>query len=116
MHYNRHARSRVIITITLYGTHMGHIFIRVCALIYNGVLPSIFARHLGHQYLPQTAEVIPYIHLDATKQRCHLGHQTEVQMHSRDHSGQMAYRRNKRINQHQPQNAGGCPNRHAGLK
>ena len=49
----------VIIATALYGTRMAHIFIRVCALIYNGVLPSTFARHLGHQYLPQTAEVIP---------------------------------------------------------
>ena len=51
---------------------MAYIFIRVCALIYNGILPPIFARHLGHQYVPQTAEVIPHLHLDAvdTKQRC----------------------------------------------
>ena len=59
MHDNRHVRSPVIITTTLYGTCMTHVFIRVCALIYNGVSPSTFAHHLGHQYLLQTAEVIP---------------------------------------------------------
>ena len=71
MHNNIHARSPVIITTALYGTRMAHIFIRVCALIYNGVSPSTFTRHLGHQYLPQTAEVIPHLRLNAvaTKQR-----------------------------------------------
>ena len=59
MHNNRHVHSPVIITPTLYSTRMAHIFIRVCALIYNGISPSTFACHLGHQYLPQTAEVIP---------------------------------------------------------
>ena len=39
MHDNRHACSPVIITTTLYGMCMAHIFIRVCALIYNGVSP-----------------------------------------------------------------------------
>ena len=38
---------------------MAHIFIPVCVLIYNGVSPSTFARHFGHQYLVQMAEVIP---------------------------------------------------------
>jgi len=51
MHDNRHTRSPVIITIALYGTPIAHIFIRVCALIYNGVSPSTFAHHLSHQYL-----------------------------------------------------------------
>ena len=51
MHNNRHACSPVINTITLYGMQMAHIFIRVCALTYNGVSPSTFAHHLDHQYL-----------------------------------------------------------------
>ena len=59
MHDNRHAHSPVIITAALYETHMAHIFIRVCALIYNGVSLSTFARLLGHQYLPQMGEDIP---------------------------------------------------------
>ena len=50
----------MIITIALYGTRMAHIFIRVCTLIYNGVLPSTFARHLGHQYLPQPGRGMLY--------------------------------------------------------
>jgi len=50
---------------------MVHIFIRVCALIYNCVLPSIFAHYFSNQYLLQTAEVIPHLRLDvvATKRR-----------------------------------------------
>ena len=75
MHDNRHMRSPVIITTALYGTHMAHIFIRVCALIYNGVSPSTFARHLGHQYLPQQAVVIP--HLLTPPLRCSR-HQAEA--------------------------------------
>ena len=48
-----------------------YIFIRVCALVYNGVLPLIFARHRGHQYLPQMAEIFSHLRRDAatTKQR-----------------------------------------------
>jgi len=75
MHDNRHVRSPVIITTTLYGTCMTHVFIRVCALIYNGVSPSTFAHHLGHQYLLQTAEVIP--HLLTPPPRCSR-HQAEA--------------------------------------
>ena len=59
MHDNRHARSPVIITTALHGTRIAHIFFRFCALTCNGVSPWTFARHLGHQYLLQTAEVIP---------------------------------------------------------
>ena len=95
------ARSPVIITIALYGTHMAHIFIWVCALIYNGVLPSIFARHLGYQYLPQTAGH------PAPLPRC-SGHQAEVQMHGSDRSGRVVNGRNKHIDQRQPQVAGGA--------
>ena len=74
MHDNRHACSPVMITTALYGTCMAHIFIRVCALIYNSVSPSTFARHLGHQYLSQMGEeshVSSHLSIDAvaTKQR-----------------------------------------------
>ena len=55
----------MIITITLYGTRMAYIFIRVCALVYNSGLPSIFARHCCHQYILQTAEVNPHLRLNA---------------------------------------------------
>ena len=48
MQDNKHMRSPVIITTTLYGMCMAHIFIQVCTLIYNSVSPSTFARHLGH--------------------------------------------------------------------
>ena len=54
---------------------MAHIFIRVCALIYNGVSPLTFARYLGHQYLLKTAEVIPC--LLAPPSRCSR-HQAEA--------------------------------------
>ena len=47
---------------------MANTFIRVCSWIYNGISPSTFARHLGPQYLPQMAEVIPH-HL-ALPPRC----------------------------------------------
>ena len=80
---------------------MAHIFIWVCALIYNGVLPSIFARHLGYQYLPQTAGH------PAPLPRC-SGHQAEVQMHGSDRSGRVVNGRNKHIDQRQPQVAGGA--------
>ena len=68
MHDNKHVHSPVIITTTLYGMRMAHIFIWVCVLIYNGVSLSIFTRHLGHQYLPPKAEVIPRLDADATGQ------------------------------------------------
>jgi len=75
MHDNKHACSPVIITTALYGTRMVHILIWVCALIYNSVSPSNLARHLGHQYLPQTAEVI--LRLLAPPPRC-SHHQAEA--------------------------------------
>ena len=75
MHDNRHACSPVIITIALNGTRMAHRFIQVCTLIYNGASPSTFARHLGHQYLPQTGEDIPC--LLARSHRCSR-HQSET--------------------------------------
>ena len=103
MHDNRHTRSPMIITTALYGTRMAHIFIRVCTLIYNGVSPSAFTRHLGQQYLPQTAEVIP--HLLAPPPRCSR-HQEEAQMHGTDCSGRVACGWDKRIDQHQPQSTG----------
>ena len=59
MHDNRHRQPRDNCLHTLHGTRRAHIFIRVCVLIYKGVSPLTFARHLGHQYLPQIAEVIP---------------------------------------------------------
>ena len=105
MHNNRHVHSPVIITTTLYSTRMAHIFIRVCALIYNGISPSTFACHLGHQYLPQTTEVIPC--LLSPPPRCSR-HRAEAQMHGPDRSGHVACRRNKRIDQHHPQSAGGA--------
>ena len=43
MHDGGPTRSPVIFTIALYGARMAHISVRVCALIYSGVLPSIFA-------------------------------------------------------------------------
>ena len=86
-------------------TRMVHIFIRVCALIYNGILPSTFTRHLGKQYLPQTAEVIPC--LLAPPPRCSR-HQAEAQMHGPDCLSRVACGRNKRIDQCQPQSAGGA--------
>ena len=88
MHDNRHARSPVIITIALYGTCMAHIFIWVCALLYNGVSPSTFVHHLGHQ------------HLLAPPPRC-----------SRHQAGANARPRllgNKPIDQCQPQSAWGA--------
>ena len=71
MHNNSPACSPVIITITLYGTRMAHIFVRVGTLAYNGALPSIFTRHRGHQYLPRTAKIFSHLRLDAatTKKR-----------------------------------------------
>ena len=61
----------MIITIALYGTCMAHIFVWVCALVYKGVLLSIFARHRDHQYLPWMAGIFSHLRLDAaaTKQR-----------------------------------------------
>ena len=53
------------------GARMAHISIRVCAWVYNNILPSVFARHRGHRCLPRTMEVFSHLHLDvaATKQR-----------------------------------------------
>ena len=42
------ARSPVIFTIALYGARIAHLFVRVCTLVHNDVLPSIFAHHGGH--------------------------------------------------------------------
>ena len=91
MHESRPTRSPVIFTIALYGTRIVHIFVRVCALVQNGILPSIFARHHGHQYLPWSAEIFSHLRLDGP-----------------DRSGRMAYGRSKRIDQRQPQRAGGA--------
>ena len=101
MQDNRHAHSPMIITIALYGTRMAHIFIRVCTLIFNGVSPH----HLGNQYFPQTAEVIP--HFLAPPPRC-SHHQAKEQMHGPDRSGSVACGRNKRIDQHRPQSTRGA--------
>ena len=65
MHDGRLTRSPVVISLALYGTCMTHIFVGVCTLVHNGVLPSIFARHRGHQYLPWTAEIFSHLRLDA---------------------------------------------------
>ena len=50
---------------------MAHISVRVCALVHDGILPSILARHRSHQCLPRTADILPHLHLDAaaTRQR-----------------------------------------------
>ena len=61
----------MIITTALYGARMVYIFIQVCTLIDNGVSPSTFARHFGHQYLPQTAEVIPRLLAPLPRCSCH---------------------------------------------
>jgi len=103
MHDNRHARSPVITTTSLYGMCMAHIFIRVCTLIYNGGSPSTFARHLSHQYLPQMAP----------PPRCSR-HQARGVLHGPDHSGRVACGRNNCIDQRQPQSTVGCPNGHVG--
>ena len=65
MHDGRLECSPVIFTIALYGTRMAHIFVRVCVLVHNGVLTSIFARHRGHQYLLRTALIFSHLRLDA---------------------------------------------------
>ena len=44
-------------SIAQYGACMAHISIRVCASVFDNILPSIFARHRGHRYLPQTAGI-----------------------------------------------------------
>ena len=71
MHNSGPTRSAVIITIALYGACIAHLFIRVCAWVYNNILPSIFAHHRGHQCLPQMMEVFSHLRLNAatTKQR-----------------------------------------------
>jgi len=54
-----------------YNYYDTHIFGGVCAWGYNNVLPSIFAHHNGHKCLPQTADILPHLRLDAatTRQR-----------------------------------------------
>ena len=84
----------MIITIALYGTRMAHIFVQVCAWVYNGILPSLFARHRGHKYLPQTAEI--FSHFTSTSMQ---PPPSRGMLHSPDRSGRMAYGRNKCIDQ-----------------